>query len=153
MKKRRKDKKWKIYEDGHGPTNQHHRRPKSRGGTNSARNISRVPITHHNAYNLLFGSNPLPHEVARVLSDTWIDPDYEIIVQRKGGESCKTEPTPRMPSSSAHASASTALASGMHCTSCHEVKNSQGVCRTKVLLRSLVPALNVLLQQETACFQ
>jgi hypothetical protein len=29
----------------------------------------------------LFGSNPTAHEVARVLSEVWIDPKYRIIVE------------------------------------------------------------------------
>lgn len=77
MGKRRKG--WNAPEG----TNTHHRRPKSRGGSNNSDNLATVPIRHHNAYNMLFGSNPLPHEVAKVLNETWIDPQYEIIVKRR----------------------------------------------------------------------
>ena len=65
--------------------NVHHRLPKSRGGCSDPENLSRVPIQHHNAFNLLFGSNPTAHEVAQVLSDVWIDPMYEIVVRLRIG--------------------------------------------------------------------
>lgn len=59
--------------------NVHHRLPKSRGGSNNPINLSRVPVAQHNAFNLLFGGNPTPQEVALVLTNIWIDPKYEII--------------------------------------------------------------------------
>ena len=77
-------KKWQR--PANEPKNRHHRRPKSRSGSSDPANISVVPIRHHHAYNLLFGSNPLPHEVAKVLTDTWIDPNYKIVVMHKGEE-------------------------------------------------------------------
>jgi len=61
--------------------NVHHRLPKSRGGCSDSTNLSRVLIQHHEAYNLLFGSNPTAQEVAYVLTNVWIDPMYEIIVR------------------------------------------------------------------------
>lgn len=64
--------------------NVHHRLPSSRGGSSDPTNLSRVPIQHHNAFNLLFGSNPTAHEVAYVLSNVWIDPMYEIVVRLRG---------------------------------------------------------------------
>jgi len=64
-----------------GGTNVHHRLPKSRGGTYDEQNLSTVPRHLHDAYNALFGSNPTAHEVARVLSEVWIDPKYRIIVE------------------------------------------------------------------------
>lgn len=66
--------------------NTHHRLPSSRGGTNESTNLSRVPIHLHNIYNELFGSNPTAHEVAKILSDVWIDPKYEIIVRLRKEE-------------------------------------------------------------------
>lgn len=61
--------------------NVHHRLPKSRGGSSDPSNLSRVLVEHHNAFNLLFGSNPTAQEVALVLTNIWIDPMYEIIVR------------------------------------------------------------------------
>lgn len=76
MKKHRKHKcKW-----NQPNYNTHHRLPKSRGGTSSERNCSQVPTELHNAYNLLFGSNPTAHEVASILSAHWIDPAYRLVV-------------------------------------------------------------------------
>jgi len=40
----------------------------------------------HNAFNKLFGSNPTAHEVAKILSDVWIDPKYVIIVKLRETE-------------------------------------------------------------------
>ena len=61
--------------------NKHHRLPKSRGGKDNKQNISIVLKRHHTMFNELFGSNPTAHEVAKILSDVWIDPMYEIIVR------------------------------------------------------------------------
>lgn len=61
--------------------NVHHRLPKSRGGASNPENLSKVLVEHHNAFNLLFGSNPTAQEVAYVLSTVWIDPAYEIVVR------------------------------------------------------------------------
>jgi len=61
----------------------HHRRPKSRGGTTKNGNIVKVTGKYHRAYHLLFG-NLLPPEVAKILTDVWIDPDYYMVaIKRK----------------------------------------------------------------------
>ena len=60
----------------------HHRLPTSRGGTNSRRNISIVREDHHNAFHLLF-SNRNVWELAKLLNDIWIDPDYHLVVKRR----------------------------------------------------------------------
>ena len=60
----------------------HHRLPRSRGGSNEARNISIVERKLHNAWHLLVG-NMNAQEVARMLSDTWIDPDYYFVAVPK----------------------------------------------------------------------
>ena len=63
---------------------QHHRLPRSRGGdgvTPSGRdNISIVKESEHRAYHHLF-ENGTPDEVAKILTDRWIDPDWEIIAR------------------------------------------------------------------------
>ena len=56
----------------------HHRKPKSCGGTNNPRNISKVRRKFHEAYHLLF-SNDEPMEVAKKLSEVWIDPDFIMV--------------------------------------------------------------------------
>lgn len=63
--------------------NVHHRLPKSRGGSNDNSNLSYVEVEKHQAYNLLFGSNPTAEEVVAVLTAIWIDPSYEITVAKK----------------------------------------------------------------------
>lgn len=60
------------------PVERHHRRPSSRGGTGHVRNISMVRRSEHRAFHLLFG-NMLADEVAAMLTDTWIDPDYYLV--------------------------------------------------------------------------
>ena len=60
----------------------HHRKPRSLGGTNDARNISIVDQTKHRAYHTLF-QNMTPHEIARLLTEVWVDPDYTIIAVKK----------------------------------------------------------------------
>ena len=56
----------------------HHRLPRSRGGSNEARNISVVERKLHVAWHLIVG-NMNAKEVAKMLSDTWIDPDYYLV--------------------------------------------------------------------------
>lgn len=68
-------KKPKIYD-------RHHRKPRSRGGSNDERNISIVEQNQHRAYHCLF-HNMLPEEVVKVLNRYWIDPDYMLIAVRR----------------------------------------------------------------------
>jgi len=56
----------------------HHRRPKSRNGTDHSDNISMVRPLDHQAYHRLFG-NMLPDELAAMLTDVWIDPDFYLV--------------------------------------------------------------------------
>lgn len=56
----------------------HHRLPRTRGGSNSAENISIVERRLHVAWHALVGNMTAP-EIARMLSDTWIDPEYYFI--------------------------------------------------------------------------
>jgi len=60
------------------PMNRHHRVAQSRGGKNSGKNIVRVREDLHRAYHMLFGTEP-PEEVARILSETWIDHNMVLI--------------------------------------------------------------------------
>lgn len=65
----------------------HHRRPRSRGGTDHHSNISHVRQSEHRAWHTLFG-NMLADEVAAMITDTWIDSDYYLVAiprKRKKG--------------------------------------------------------------------
>lgn len=70
----------------------HHRLPRSRfpvdykgsktktpGGRN---NLTRVSTPFHTAYHRLFG-NMTASEIASLLSDAWIDPDWQLIARKR----------------------------------------------------------------------
>lgn len=59
----------------------HHRRPKSLGGNSSKANISKVSPTLHQSFHKLF-ANADPFKIAQILNDTWLDPNYKLIVQK-----------------------------------------------------------------------
>lgn len=58
--------------------NRHHRKCSSNGGNSKAENISIVDVRKHQAYHQLFDNLP-PSEIARVLTDTWIDPNFIMV--------------------------------------------------------------------------
>ena len=62
----------------------HHRRPVSRGGTETFphNNISWVKRRHHEAWHKLFG-NHCPTEIARIINELYLDPDWEVVARRK----------------------------------------------------------------------
>lgn len=60
----------------------HHRKARVAGGTNDKTNISIVTKKAHNAYHLLFQEGN-PHQVANIINKTWLDPAFELVVQRK----------------------------------------------------------------------
>jgi len=60
----------------------HHRKCVSRGGTDSECNISIVPVKFHVAYHLI-ANNLSPEALAKVLTERWIDPEYEMIARKK----------------------------------------------------------------------
>lgn len=63
-------------------TDVHHRRARSLGGTNEKRNTVTVRRTKHEAFHKLFGAGD-PLEVAKILNETWLDPDYVMIPVHK----------------------------------------------------------------------
>lgn len=63
-------------------TDKHHKRPRSRGGTNEKENISVVKMTHHRAWHLLF-RNFSPDKIASIINSIWLDPDVEFIVVKR----------------------------------------------------------------------
>jgi hypothetical protein len=60
----------------------HHRKPRSIGGKSEPRNVVRIPGNKHAAWHLLF-SNFTPEQIAQLISETYLDPDYEFIAIRK----------------------------------------------------------------------
>jgi len=60
----------------------HHRRPLSKGGLNDESNISLVPLNRHQAWHTLF-VNKDPDEIVEEINDTWLDPDYKLILVSK----------------------------------------------------------------------
>jgi hypothetical protein len=57
----------------------HHRKPSSIGGKNDNNNISIVNQKQHRAWHILFRNKTAP-EIAALINEFWIDPDYVIVV-------------------------------------------------------------------------
>lgn len=64
------------------PKDRHHRKPRSRNGTDEKSNIVHVPKHYHRAWHQLF-RNHSPECIAEIINSTWIDPDYYMVVRRK----------------------------------------------------------------------
>lgn len=60
----------------------HHRKPRSKGGEDTIGNISIVKRKFHEAYHLLFADKS-PVEVAKMLTDIWVDPQWEIVAKMR----------------------------------------------------------------------
>ena len=61
----------------------HHRVPRVHGGTDCIHNVSIVSKKQHMAYNLLFTGHATPQGVANILNEIWIDPAYQLIVEKR----------------------------------------------------------------------
>lgn len=61
----------------------HHRKARSRGGSDDPKNLVRVPDKKHKAFNLLFSGNPTPWTIAEIINRTWIDGNYKLVVERR----------------------------------------------------------------------
>lgn len=59
-------------------TNRHHRKCRSNHGSGRSRNISVVTEAQHRAWHTLFW-NLTPKEIARVITEVWIDPSKQFI--------------------------------------------------------------------------
>jgi len=71
----------------------HHRLPRSRGGSNSAANISILEKKQHRAWHHLM-ANMNAKEVAKLLSDVYIDPKYYFVAiprKRKKAKNRRTK--------------------------------------------------------------
>jgi len=68
----------------------HHRKPKRLGGKGNKKNISIIPEHKHHAWNILTNFNQLlPHQIAEVINEVYLDPEFEFIcVKKKGGTKC-----------------------------------------------------------------
>ena len=60
----------------------HHRRPRSLGVSDTARNLSHVSAISHQNWHALF-RNYTPHKIAEIINETWLDADFEFVVRRK----------------------------------------------------------------------
>jgi hypothetical protein len=60
----------------------HHRVPRALHGSNAASNISLVTVPQHRAFHQLFGVMT-PEEIAKVLTEVWIDPKWKMVAVRK----------------------------------------------------------------------
>lgn len=60
----------------------HHRRPRSLGGKNTDENMSHVSVAKHRAWHTLF-RNYTPHQIAKIINDIWLDPEFEFTVERR----------------------------------------------------------------------
>ena len=60
----------------------HHRKCTSNGGKNELQNISYVPENKHRAWHVLT-NNMHPMDIAVMLNESYLDPDYEFVCRRK----------------------------------------------------------------------
>ncbi len=60
----------------------HHRKPRSIGGGNERKNISFVPRHLHEHWHGLF-QNWTAQQIADEINQTWLDPDFIFVVQRR----------------------------------------------------------------------
>lgn len=60
----------------------HHRKPKARGGKGARGNKITVPKHLHIHYHALFQSKD-PNQVAKILNETWIDPNFLLVVVKR----------------------------------------------------------------------
>lgn len=61
---------------------QHHRNPKSLGGTDEQSNISNVTEKKHRAWHVLFGTKT-PDKIIWELNNVWMDPAYRAVLVEK----------------------------------------------------------------------
>lgn len=77
---------WQVLQTAEGeemsrrtPLSNHHRRPRSKGGTREPENISRVQSHRHRAWHTLF-QDWSPYQIADEINRTWLDTRYEFVV-------------------------------------------------------------------------
>jgi hypothetical protein len=57
----------------------HHRRPRSKGGSDAPENISKVSSKEHRAWHIMF-NNMSPTQIAQKINDVWLDPRFKFVV-------------------------------------------------------------------------
>jgi len=60
----------------------HHRKMRSLGGKTTKRNVILIKDNLHRAFHQVFG-NMTPPEMARLLTEVYIDPDYRMVAELK----------------------------------------------------------------------
>ncbi len=60
----------------------HHRKPRSLGGETNEVNMVHVSTSKHIAWHSLF-FNYNPYQIAVIINNVWLDPDYELVVMKK----------------------------------------------------------------------
>lgn len=63
-------------------TNQHHRRPRSKGGDDSPENVIVVNYDKHKAWHLLFGTLH-PEMIVTLINEIWLDPAYKVVLKER----------------------------------------------------------------------
>ena len=66
----------------HKGESRHHKKCKCHGGGDEPNNISVVSQSKHDLFHALFGSKT-PEQIAKELTNVWLDPAYEFICRRK----------------------------------------------------------------------
>ena len=142
---------------GLGGTNVHHRHTRWTGGSSNPDNLSRVSIKEHNAYNLMFNDGHMhPTEIARKLTAIWIDPQWQLIAQRRDGKCVEEDRllSDVLPANSMEmpvqthepiAVKSASLANGLN----HQQKSCTD-CTAMKLMNTLQPALTAFAQEQVA---
>jgi len=64
-------------------TSRHHRKSKANKGKSNKENISIVCQCKHMAWHRLFNGRLTVLEIAKIINETWIDGDYELVVRRR----------------------------------------------------------------------
>lgn len=83
-------KKFSLMDNTRNDPNQmtrHHRKPQKLGGSNDSKNISYISREAHEAWHLLFNHQDAA-EIARIISDIYLDPDYIFVPCRKTIAGC-----------------------------------------------------------------
>jgi hypothetical protein len=62
--------------------NNHHRKPKSLGGKDSQKNISRLPTIKHLAWHVLFENWP-PERIVEEINNVYLDPAFRFVLERR----------------------------------------------------------------------
>ncbi len=61
----------------------HHRKPRSLGGHSDERNLSELSTSKHRSWHTLF-QNWTPERIAQEISERYLDPDFMMIVVKRG---------------------------------------------------------------------